>query len=76
MDGLLSIADPGATVLDPFMGSGSTGIAALRAGMRFIGFEMVPAIFDLARTRLAAETAIAGHASANARCGSASDARA
>ena len=43
------------SMLDPFAGSASTGIAALRAGYRFIGIERVPAYAELARERLAAE---------------------
>ena len=33
------VTPPGGTVLDPFTGSGTTGIAALREGFRFIGME-------------------------------------
>lgn len=40
------------TVLDPFMGSGTTGVAALRLGKRFVGIECEPAYFDIARRRL------------------------
>lgn len=39
-------------VLDPFMGSGSTGVAALRMGRGFIGIEKDPAYFDMACRRL------------------------
>lgn len=42
----------GGTVLDPFMGSGSTGIAAANAGMRFIGIEQNPEYYDIARARV------------------------
>lgn len=35
----LLVTPPGGTVLDPFMGSGSTGKAAIREGFRFIGIE-------------------------------------
>lgn len=44
---------PGQTVLDPFVGSGSTGVAALRTGRRFIGCEVDPRYARLAGTRLA-----------------------
>lgn len=42
----------GATVLDPFMGSGSTGVACIRTGRRFVGIERDPAHFATARARL------------------------
>ena len=41
----------GGTVLDPFMGSGSTGVAALREGLRFVGCEKEPSYFEIARGR-------------------------
>jgi site-specific DNA-methyltransferase (adenine-specific) len=44
--------DAGQTILDPFMGSGTTGVAALRAGRRFIGIESKAEYFDLACERL------------------------
>lgn len=40
------------TVLDPFMGSGTTGDAAVRAGRKFIGIEIEQKYFDLACTRI------------------------
>jgi len=47
-------AAPGDLVLDPFAGSGTTGVAALRAGCRFLGIERDPAYLDLATRRLLA----------------------
>ncbi|MGH9286092.1 MAG: DNA-methyltransferase, partial [Acidimicrobiales bacterium] len=44
----------GDVVLDPFMGSGSTAVAAVRAGRHYIGFENDPAYARLARARVAA----------------------
>jgi adenine-specific DNA-methyltransferase len=44
----------GGVVLDCFMGSGVTGLAALRCGRQFIGFERDPAWFAVASERLAA----------------------
>ena len=44
---------PGGTVLDPFLGSGSTGLAALLEGMRFVGIEQDPDHFRVATQRLA-----------------------
>lgn len=46
--------NPGQTILDPFMGSGTTGIAALKLGRKFIGIEKNPAYFDLACKRIEA----------------------
>jgi site-specific DNA-methyltransferase (adenine-specific) len=45
---------PGDTILDPFMGSGTTGVAAVRAGRNFIGIERDPKYFEIARSRIAA----------------------
>ena len=43
---------PGSLVADPYMGSGSTGIAALDAGMQFVGVEIDPDYFDIACRRI------------------------
>ena len=45
----------GQTILDPFMGSGTTGVAALSLGRKFIGIEIEPAYFDIACRRIEAE---------------------
>jgi site-specific DNA-methyltransferase (adenine-specific) len=42
----------GETVLDPYMGSGSTGVAAMQTGRKFIGVEMVREYFDIACERI------------------------
>jgi len=42
-------------VLDPFMGSGSTAVAAIRAGRHYVGFETESEYVELARERLSAE---------------------
>ena len=50
------VTPPGGVVLDPFMGSGSTGVAALREGFRFVGVDMDEHyVNDLAIPRLLAE---------------------
>lgn len=40
------------TILDPFMGSGTTGVAAVQMGRDFIGIERVPKYFDIACKRI------------------------
>lgn len=49
--------DPGDLVLDPFCGSGTTGVACLRLGRRFIGIEKDAMYAALARERIEAEEA-------------------
>lgn len=51
------VTPPGGTVLDPFMGSGSTGKAAMREGFHFIGCELSPDYLEIARTRIEHERA-------------------
>jgi site-specific DNA-methyltransferase (adenine-specific) len=43
---------PGDTVLDPFMGSGTTGVACIQLGRKFIGIEIEPKYFDIACRRI------------------------
>jgi DNA modification methylase len=43
---------PQGTILDPFMGSGSTGVAAVKMGRRFVGIEIEPKYFEIARKRI------------------------
>ena len=45
---------PGATTLDPFMGSGTTGVACVKLGRRFTGIEIDPGYFDIACKRIKA----------------------
>lgn len=47
----------GATVLDPFMGSGTTGVVCIRTGRKFIGIEKDPAHFATAVERIKRELA-------------------
>ena len=51
---ILSWSNPGDTVLDPFLGSGTTGVAAVQTGRRFIGIEMDATYFAIANQRIAA----------------------
>ena len=39
-------------VCDPFMGSGTTGVACAKRGLRFIGIEREPSYFDIACRRV------------------------
>lgn len=45
-------SDAGQTILDPFMGSGTTGVACTMLGRKFIGIEMDPRWFDLSCRRI------------------------
>jgi DNA modification methylase len=53
MQKLVGIADEGSTVLDPFMGSGTTGVACVQTGRNFIGIEIDPDYFAIAERRIA-----------------------
>ncbi|WP_035800279.1 DNA-methyltransferase [Kitasatospora mediocidica] len=55
MQQLVQICPEDGVVLDPFTGSGSTGVAALREGRRFVGAELSPHYADVAEQRLRAE---------------------
>jgi DNA modification methylase len=49
---MLTVMAPGVTVLDPFMGSGTTGVACLELGNKFIGIEQDPAHYQIAQERI------------------------
>jgi DNA modification methylase len=57
MDRIIQIAKPAGTVADFFMGSGSTGVAAVAAGKKFIGVERDEKFFDIACKRITAAQA-------------------
>lgn len=46
------LSNPGDLVLDPFMGSGSSGVSAIRNGRRFIGIELEETYYDIATNRI------------------------
>ncbi len=52
MEAMVAIVEPEGLVLDPFMGSGTTGVAAIKTGRRFIGCEQSPQYFDIACRRM------------------------
>ena len=50
------VAPRGAIVLDPFMGSGTTGVAAVKCGCGFVGMEKEQSYFEIAQRRIEAAT--------------------
>lgn len=46
------VTPPGGVVLDPFMGSGSTGVAAVNCGFLFVGCELDPGYVEIAQHRI------------------------
>lgn len=52
MEWCLGFLPDAQTILDPFMGSGTTGVAALKCGRAFIGIEREPHYFDVACRRI------------------------
>lgn len=52
------VTPPDGLVLDPFMGSGSTGKAAMREGFRFVGIDMTPEYIEIAAARIEHEISI------------------
>ena len=55
------VTPPGGVVLDPFMGSGSTGVACIKEGFRFIGIEREAEYYEIAKQRV-------GYASKETNC--------
>jgi DNA modification methylase len=49
------LPDDARTILDPFMGSGTTGVACVQLGRKFIGIELDPGYFDIACRRISDE---------------------
>lgn len=50
---ILNSTNEGDTILDPFMGSGTTGVACVQTGRNFIGCELDPGYFAIAEKRIA-----------------------
>jgi len=53
IDLILKHTREGDTILDPFMGSGTTGVACVQTGRNFIGIEIDPTYFAIAERRIA-----------------------
>jgi len=51
-EAILMVSKQNETILDPFMGSGTTGVACARLGRQFIGIELDPHYFDIACQRI------------------------
>ena len=51
---LRDYTEPGDLVMDRFAGGGTTGVAAIRLGRRFVGYERKPEHFEIALKRLRA----------------------
>ena len=56
MKWVIELCPKSEAILDPFMGSGTTGVAAIQLGRKFIGIEREPKYFDIACERIAAAT--------------------
>ena len=52
MEWCINLCDSPQTILDPFMGSGTTGVACMNLGRKFIGIEIEPKYFDIACRRI------------------------
>ena len=52
MSWVIGLCPKADTILDPFMGSGTTGVAAAQMGRKFIGIEREPKYFDIACERI------------------------
>lgn len=46
------VTPPNGTILDPFLGSGTTGVAAVRSGFSFVGIEREESYFEIANARI------------------------
>ena len=55
MEWCLQPVPAASTVLDPFMGSGTTGVACVRTGRKFIGIELDAKYFEIAKRRISDE---------------------
>jgi DNA modification methylase len=66
---IADFTEPGELILDPYAGSGTTGVAARRLGRRFLGFERDPEMATKAQARLAREAPLPAGYQADPRQG-------
>jgi site-specific DNA-methyltransferase (adenine-specific) len=66
MSAVVELCIRGGVVLDPFAGSGTTGLAAVQSGRRFVGFELSAHYAEVARARMAGEARTLGESSGQA----------
>jgi site-specific DNA-methyltransferase (adenine-specific) len=52
MDKLVQVVQPGQIVVDPFMGSGTTGVSCMNTGRKFVGIEVTEHFFDISCKRI------------------------
>lgn len=52
MKNIIGILPDGITVIDPFMGSGTTGVACAELGVDFVGIELDKQYFEIAKSRI------------------------
>lgn len=52
MKNIIGVLPKEYTIVDPFMGSGTTGVAAVELGRDFIGIELDPMYYDVAKERI------------------------
>ena len=52
MKNIIGILPDGITVVDPFMGSGTTGVACAELGVDFVGIELDKQYFEIAKSRI------------------------
>jgi site-specific DNA-methyltransferase (adenine-specific) len=67
MSELVKVCPRGGVVLDPFMGSGTTGVAAGEAGLGFVGIEIDAGYFSIAEERIGKAYASVKHGSTDTR---------
>lgn len=58
---ILQHTNPNQLILDPFMGSGTTGVASINTNRKFIGIEIDPQYFNIAQERISTQSKLISH---------------